>query len=343
MNMLKRLFEFLLVVIKTILGGWILALCELWRELIQRCRLGKARRDLPGRLGKASPFPCVPISDPAMKRPDPMIYSQFYLMTQGLAVTWNNPDIMLEHGGVPASSGGLLPDTEYEIVARIWNNSTEAPVVGLPVTFSFLSFGAGTVSNPIGKTYVNLGVKGGINHPVFARMRWRTPALAGHYCLRAAFEWLDDLNPDNNLGQENTTVADAHSPATFTFLLRNDDRERHVFRFEVDTYTIPPLPNCDRQPSQRDEAAGQDLALLRTRPGAVRQVPIEHDRKNYPLPPGWTVEFNPENIVLGHDQSMPITVTVTPHADFVGSKMLNIHAFHERGMAGGVTVEIKKV
>lgn len=343
MNVLKRLCENLLAVIKAILYGWIHALRELIRELIQRCRLAKARHDLPGRLGKAAPSACVPISDPALKRPDPMIYSQFYLMSQGLAVTWDNPDIVLERGGVPVPSSNLLPDTEYEIVARIWNNSTEAPVVGLPVTFSFLSFGAGTVSNPIGKSHVNLGVKGGINHPAFARIKWRTPAQAGHYCLRAAFEWLDDLNPDNNLGQENITVAEANSPATFTFTLRNDDGERHVFRFEVDTYAIPPRPNCEWQPRPRDEAADQDLALLRTRPGTIRKVPPEHDRKNYPLPPRWTVAFNPETIMLSPDQSTPITVTVTPPADFVGSKMLNIHSFHERGMTGGVTVEIKKV
>jgi hypothetical protein len=342
MNMLHRLFEYLLAVIKAILYGWIHALRELIGELIQHSQLAKARRDLPGRLGKAAASPCVPISDPALKRPDPMIYSQFYLMDQGLAVTWNNPDIVLERGGVPVVSSSLLPDTEYEIVARIWNGSTEAPIVGLPVTFSFLSFGAGTVSNPIGKTYVNLGVKGGINHPAFARMKWRTPAQAGHYCLRAAFEWLDDLNPYNNLGQENTTVAEAHSPATLTFTLRNDDRERHLFRFEVDTYAIPPRPDCDQQQRPR-EAAGRDLALLRTRPGTIHHVPPEHDRKNYRLPPDWTVVFSPETIVLAQDQSTPITVTITPPTDFVGSKMLNIHAFHERSLAGGVTVEITKV
>ena len=343
MNILKRLLEYLLAVIKAILYGWIHALRELIRDLIQRCRLAKARRDLPGRLGKAAPSPCVPISDPALKRPDPMIYSQFYLMSQGFAVTWDNPDIQLELGGVPVSSGDLLPDTEYEIVARIWNNSTEAPVVGLPVTFWFLSFGAGTVANPIGKTYVNLGVKGGINHPAFARMKWRTPAQSGHYCLRVWFEWLDDLNPFNNLGQENTTVAEAQSPATFTFTLRNDDRERHVFRFEVDTYTLPPRPDCDRQQRPREEAQDRDLALLRTRPGTIRHVPPEHDRKNHPLPPGWTVAFNPETVVLAHDQSMPITVNVTPPESFAGSTTLNINALHEHGLAGGVTVEIKKV
>src|ERR1700687_2116058 len=30
------------------------------------------------------------------KRPDPLIYAQYFLRSQGLAVTWDNPDIWLE-------------------------------------------------------------------------------------------------------------------------------------------------------------------------------------------------------------------------------------------------------
>lgn len=341
MGLFKRLCALLLAAFLAILYGWIPALIALVRELIRNCRLSKARHDLPDRQGKAAASPCVPISDPALKRPDPMIYSQFYLMSQGLAVTWDNPDIVLERNGAPVSSGDLLPDTEYEIVARIWNNSTEAPVVGLPVEFSFLSFGAGTVSNFIGKTHVNLGVKGGVNHPAFARMKWRTPAQVGHYCLRTAFEWLDDLNPYNNLGQENTNVAEAHSPAEFTFTLRNDDRDRHAFRFEVDAYTIPPRRDCERKPPPRD-VADSDITISRLRPGTVLRVPAEHDRKHHPLPAGWAVTFEPETVVLAHDQSIAVKVVVVPPDDFVGSRSLNFNAFHEHGLAGGVTVEIKK-
>lgn len=341
MGLLKRLFELLIAALLAILYRWIPALCALIRELLAHCRIARARKRLPDRQGKAAPSPCVPISDPAYKRPDPLIYSQYFLMGQGLAVTWDNPDIVLERNGLPVSSADLQPDTEYEIVARVWNNSTEAPVVGLPVLFSFLSFGVGTVSNFIGKTHVNLGVKGGSDHPAFARMKWRTPAQAGHYCLQVLLEWLDDLNPDNNLGQENTTVAEAHSPAAFLFTLRNDARERHAFRFEVDTYVIPHRPECGRQPP-REEKPKDDPSMMRMRPGTVHQVPAEHDRRHYPLPPGWTVSFSPETVVLDHDQSVPIQVTVTPPPEFSGSKRLNIHAFHEHGLAGGVTVEIRK-
>src|SRR5215212_9149113 len=36
---------------------------------------------------------CGRIPDPLIRRPDPCIYSQTYLMAQGLPVTWDNPDI----------------------------------------------------------------------------------------------------------------------------------------------------------------------------------------------------------------------------------------------------------
>jgi hypothetical protein len=37
---------------------------------------------------------------------------------------------------VVVSSSDVLPDTEYDIVARVWNGSTDTPVVQLPVYFS---------------------------------------------------------------------------------------------------------------------------------------------------------------------------------------------------------------
>ena len=138
-------------------------------------------------------------------------------MSLGLAVTWDNPDIQLYENSAPVSSSQLKADTDYEIVARIWNNSTEAPVVNLPVHFTYMSFGVGTQSHGIGDTQVNLGVKGGSNHPAFAHMLWHTPAAAGHYCIRVNLDWNDDANPNNNLGQENTNVVQAHSPGSSTF------------------------------------------------------------------------------------------------------------------------------
>jgi len=79
---------------------------------------------------------CETVSNPAFHRPDPCIYSQRYLMDLGLAVTWDNPDIVLLRNGVPVVETELLPNTEYEVRATIWNNSYEAPVVGKGTGFT---------------------------------------------------------------------------------------------------------------------------------------------------------------------------------------------------------------
>ena len=42
-----------------------------------------------------------------------MIYSQYYLMSKGLAVTWDNPDIQLFDGAKAVSSSGLTPGQTY--------------------------------------------------------------------------------------------------------------------------------------------------------------------------------------------------------------------------------------
>ncbi len=170
------------------------------------------------------------------RRPDPMIYSQAHLMAQGIAVTWDNPDIHLEQQGAVVASHALEAATEYEVVARVWNGSTNAPAVGLPVRFSFLEWGIGTVPIAIATDEVDLAVKGAPGAPAFARVPWTTPAAAGHYCLMVDLLWPDDANPDNNLGQENTIVKPLNSPrASFVVPVRNAATQRRALSLDVDS------------------------------------------------------------------------------------------------------------
>jgi hypothetical protein len=274
-----------------------------------------------------SPHRCVPINDPAFVRPDPTIYDQYYLTGLGLAVTWDNPDIQLYLNGTPVSSNQLLAGTTYEVVAQIWNNSTDAPVVGMPVAFSFLEFGVGTTSVPIGSTNIDLGVKGGANCPAFASMPWTTPSTPGHYCLQVMLQPADDSNTQNNLGQENTDVGTAHSPAVFTFTLRNDTDKQQTYNFLVDAY-VPGTPDpCGVSDSAEDRAA----RLAR------------HRRGVQPVPSGWQVTVVPEMPTLDPDQSTAITVTAAPPAGFAGSQVLNVNAFHTAGIAGGITLTVQVV
>ena len=89
---------------------------QLWRMLQAICR--RIRLQCKGEW-PASPLTggcCLNLTD-ATARPDPLIYSQPYLMTQGLAVTWDNPGIELYDDGVLVPSSDLKPNHEYEASA----------------------------------------------------------------------------------------------------------------------------------------------------------------------------------------------------------------------------------
>jgi len=335
MNYLAYFLSSLAAVLKVLAYGWIGALRRLWRKLCDICTRWRARRKLPGRARKASDAPCSPINQQAFSHPDPMIYSQYDLMARGYAVTWDNPDIELRKAGVTVPSSQIDPSTEYEIVARIWNSSTDAVIVGLPVVFSYLSFGVGVKVNPIGATSVpRLGVKGGPDHPALASIKWKTPSTPGHYCLLVFLAPTDDTNFNNNLGQENIVVGKVASPAAFTFQLRNQSRQDQTFRFEVDTYAIPTLPICERRVTKNPALPGQPPLIGAMPP----EVPAAHDRAKYPVPEGWRVDIDPAKPQLPPEGETTIKVRITPPTGFTGRQPFNVNAFDGHGFAGGVTL-----
>lgn len=310
-----------LFVLRTLLYEWLLALVALLRLLFRRGR----RDERSGRDRRAARTPCVPIDRPEFVRPDPLLYSQRYLMEKGLAVTWDNPDVQLRRNGVAVPSSTLDPATTYDVVARIWNNSMVAPVIAMPVHFSYLDFGAGTVSVPIGSATVDVGVKGGPGHPAFATVTWTTPATPGHYCLQVLLDPVDDLEYKNNLGQENTNVGVAQSPATFEFTLRNDTRRAQRYHFEVDAYVLGDPDPCD-ETAQHDDRR--------------KKHSTRHRRGTHPLPPGWAVVIEPETPSLQPDEEVLVKVTATPPDGFVGTQQINVNAFNLDGFAGGVTLTV---
>ena len=245
----ERGCRFCRLLLRLLLLLWLLWLI---RSLIRLCRV--ARRHPRRGAHDVPPW--------AYRQPDPLIYCQTFLQAQGLGVTWDNPDIHLElsaQPGVPVDSHSLDPNTEYVVVARIWNGSTTAPAVDLPVRASYLEFGIGTIRHDIGQTTVDLPVKGAAGTPAIARIPWRTPAAAGHYCLQVELVWADDAEPANNLGQHNTDVRPLNSPrATFEFPLRNDGPRPRLLRLEVDGYRLPgrrPCPPRDHDPERERREA----------------------------------------------------------------------------------------
>ncbi len=313
-------------------------LVALWWVIWELIRCRRYRRGSPAnRRRRESNKPCVTVPGRVHRRPDPLIYSQKYLLSQGLAVTWDNPDIHLELGGVPISSHSLQPDTVYDIIARIWNGSTSAPAVNMPVKFSFLTFGIGTAKVPIGETRVDLPVKGATGHPAFTRIPWRTPATPGHYCIQAELIWTDDANPNNNLGQENTDVQPLNPPhATFTFPVRNDSQRPRVLALEADTYVIPvPLP-CEGQDP------GTQSNLTRAEIAARGEVALRrHGRYLFPVPQDWRVLIEPRELRLAPGEERLVTVDVTAPDNFSGGQGFNVNAFEGDLLVGGVSLYVQ--
>jgi hypothetical protein len=331
MNALRLIGQVLRSVAVTLAFGWVRDLADILGRLKVAARRLKATYKRPHGDLDDSGRPCDDFEHPAIHRPDPCIYSQEYLTSLGLAVTWDNPDIRLLRGGVQVPEYGLEPDTDYEVEATIWNNSYEAPAVGLPVSVSFLSFGVATVAQPVGQTFVNLGVKGGVGHPAVARVPWRTPPTPGHYCLQVRADWVDDANPANNMGQNNVDVAHPQSPALFRFRVRNATGDAARFLFEVDTYAIPPPPTCP--PSLPAEGR---LPLAARLP-ALRQL---HDRSKFPVPPGWRVFVTPPELTLTVNAEDDVVVQIEPPVGFTGSQPFNVHARTGGRYVGGVSLTV---
>jgi len=328
---LSKFFKSLFDLVQVLPGlitklGWFLA--GLWTA-IRRC----FRR--PPRGGC-----CLQLPGTVYVRPDPMIYDQYYLMAQGLAVTWDNPDIQLyDMLGNPVSPYGLTPGADYQVVARVWNNSYSAPAAGLPVYLSYLSFGIGITSTPISATTTNLGVKGSSSCPAYANFIWRTPSTPGHYCLQALLVWPDDANPNNNLGQKNTQVGSFQSPAEFSIAVENRATVRRQFDIEVDMYQLPALPPCSDQPPVRAnegryaESRARWAAALRTQGYGM-----------FPVTAAWKVSVSPNALELEPQETANIAVSIEPASGtFIGTQAFNIHGFATpptgpRALVGGVTL-----
>ena len=315
---------------------------EIWRVICMLlCRLAKGRLPPPAPVRNDC---CIQLPPDVYKRADPLIYSQYYLMAQGLAVTWDNPDIDIFDGTVLVT-GPLQRDHRYRVRVRIWNGSYDAPAVGVGVALSYLSFGAQTVSHAIAASSVNLGAKGTIDSPSFAEFTWTTPSTEGHYCLQAQLTWGDDANPDNNLGQKNVNVAAVQSPAEFAFLVRNEASVARRFRIEADTYALPRLRPCEEEVPRDDEQPKTRLAESKVR---WAKALGEQGYGRFPVPDDWSVKIVPDTLSLGPREEAKVAVTIEPmDAAFRGSKTFNVHTFAvgesgARIMTGGVTLTATK-
>jgi hypothetical protein len=172
-------------------------------------------------------------------------------------------------------------------------------------------------------------VKGGAHHPAHARMKWHTPP-AGHYCILVTLSWPDDLNPDNNIGQNNVDVVTPQSPAVFRFALKNNTGKPQRYRFQTDTYTLPELKECRAK-----------TAAAQNKDAKWREIQALHNPANFPVPAGWTVATVPADLPLAPEAEAEVEVSITPPAGFTGRQAFNVNSLYGHAdYAGGVTVYV---
>jgi hypothetical protein len=333
MKIVKFLIESVFELLKVITYKWVFALinivkriCDIIVKTCNRSKLSHAEKN-------STSTKCSVIDHPAFQKPDPLIYCQKYFLKLGLAVTWDNPDIVFRRNGVIVTENILLPNTDYEIDARIWNNSYDAPVVGLKIDFMYLNFGiSGAALNPIGSKVINLGVKGGVNHPAHAIVNWRTPPVpVGQYSIQVSFKCVDDLNSENNVGINSIDIVAPQSPAIFTFPLRNETQKQQLYAFEIDTYTLP--QRCQYDSKKVPKTNDQKWKVIQN----------IHNKIDYPIPVGWDVKITPERVSLEPDEIKDIQVKITPPDSFKGKQPFNINAKYGNNFnAGGVTLIVSK-
>lgn len=210
--------------------------------------------------------PCGRLPEAVIRRPDPAIYSQRLLLSQGLPVTWNNPDIWIAPAANPNAvepdSYHLREDTDYIVTVRVHNAGTD-PALGVRVRLVYRpwSFNSpevtpvqtDTAGNEVAR-FVNVAPMGSAD-TTFA---WHTPAIApgqeaGHFCLEARLHHPMDVNTANNIGQENTNVLATPNPGPpapgdvvdVDVPLHNHARREQAFRFTPVRYDIDPTDNVE--------------------------------------------------------------------------------------------------
>lgn len=254
---LVRAIVLLLLTLLLLLLRFFEWLCVLWR----RRHLYPEEKDEP----------CGKIPEAVVRRPDPCLYSQRLLMSQGLSVTWNNPDIWAARADNPAAiepdSYHLQDDTDYIVTVRVHNASTDA-AIGVRVRLNYRPWSFNSPDLIPVETDANGDEVVRFVHvppmssvpvvpgappvsPQFAQFLWHTPKLdpdqpQKHFCLQASLFHPLDVNTSNNMGQENTNVYRSDNPGpatpgetvTVTVPLFNLARRPQRFVFEAQAYTV---------------------------------------------------------------------------------------------------------
>jgi len=179
---------------------------------------------------------------------DPYTYDQHnsatWTLHPGDNPTWNNPEIQLyDSGGNPVESDNLTAGDDYTIEVKV-HNDTDFDANAATVTFKWANYGIGQPFEEIGPdpaVVVDLPK----NDVTEVTHRW-TPQATGHLCIKAEIYHIEDIDPDNNVGQENCHVGAATSPYKIPFQVCNPTDEATAMFLEL--RQLEPVPDPERRP-----------------------------------------------------------------------------------------------
>jgi hypothetical protein len=261
------------------------------------------QRDLyPERIDR----PCPPLPESLTRRPDPCIYSQSVLHSQGLPFTYDNPDIWITDPATGAVVTDLKPNTQYVVNVRVHNASID-PAIGVRVALGFLGHpGADPIpveQSPLGGERYQFVDVGGLSSTA-TQFNWRSPRVSVHpplekdvviYGLQVRLSHPADANPSNNVGQEHVTVMLDNSARllpgdTFDFSIPFTNPLRHStrFSFDPDIYSIDFEQKVTLHVRFARGRARWSLAkrLYNIRPTLSSRTPIRFDRSRREVPSG---------------------------------------------------------
>jgi len=189
---------------------------------------------------------CLEVPPDVARRPDPCLYSQRYLASQGLSVTWDNPDIVITNLDGTTAALPLDANRDYLVRGTIHNASFD-PALGVAVRCFVRPWGVDFEDRvPVevdadgfpATRVIHIGAWGQAD----AVFQWRTPNVdKGHYCVTVECYHPADREPANNVGQENTDVTrNVARGATVRVPIPFYNRQAKVraFRVVADAYEI---------------------------------------------------------------------------------------------------------
>lgn len=313
---------------------------------------------------------CPSLPEAILRRPDPCIYSQRLLQSQGLPVTWNNPDIWVaradDPGTIEPDSYHLVEATDYIVSVRVHNASTDL-ALGVRVRLDYRpwSFNSPDLvpveTDATGNEafrFVDVMPMGS----TVTQFRWRTPPLApsqavAHFCLQASLFHPLDINSDNNMGQENTNVYRENlgdvAPGERVAVdvpLFNYARTAQRFRFEAALYAINPDDTVELRLAEThgyarwswSQRVANATPILRPSRrmvghGGLGRFDLQ-SRPRLQLVKTRYVGFEPlRETLLNRDYSLPAGMTITANGQDLGAGV-RIEAKEERAVQFMVAV-----